>query len=52
MGRFKISYKRIFRYRKDIKGMRYMNKNEIVIFETEDKSIVLPVAVEQDLSIE
>jgi len=25
-----------------------MNKNEIVIFETEDKSIVLPVAVENE----
>ena len=25
-----------------------MNKNEIVIFETEDRSIVLPVTVKQD----
>ncbi len=25
-----------------------MNKNEIVIFETEDKMITIPVAVEQD----
>ena len=25
-----------------------MNKNEIVIFETEDKLITLPVAVDQD----
>ena len=25
-----------------------MNKNEIVIFETEDRSVILPVAVEQD----
>lgn len=25
-----------------------MNKNEIIIFETEDRSVVLPVTVEQD----